>query len=261
MSMGGLQKYHERGERRLFDSNDYVLVRIDGRSFHSYCRGLRKPFDEDLMTAMNQTTKALAKEVAGFRLGYVQSDEISLLITARPGPPAPNKSSELWMGGNLAKLVSLTASIATAKFNQIRCQQGFDKLAHFDSRVWAFRGNEAGRQLTADYFKWRRDDAIKNSISMAASVRFSPRELHGVNRDDRMEMLKEAGHPWDELPERFRFGRAVVKKTVAQEVSYFDKRLGEVSHITADRTKVKGFTPKERNQMSEYIPRIWAEND
>jgi len=56
-----------------------VIIRIDGRAFHTLTRGLKKPFDNILIGAMQETMKYLCENIQGCVFGYTQSDEISLL--------------------------------------------------------------------------------------------------------------------------------------------------------------------------------------
>lgn len=176
-----VMKELEHRHRRKLSPKDYVLIRIDGRAFHSFTRGLDKPFDLDLRSTMIHTAVALCENIQGVRLAYTQSDEISLLITAWKDPSEDNSKSQLPFGGVEAKLVSLSASIATAAFNSKWAEIGRnDKTAQFDSRVWTFPGTDEGFKLVLDYFKWRQKDAEANSVSMKAQSHFSHKMLHGV---------------------------------------------------------------------------------
>ena len=58
-----------------------VIVRIDGKAFHTYTKGLDKPFDNILSEAMNYVCRKLVETVQGCKFAYTQSDEISLLLT------------------------------------------------------------------------------------------------------------------------------------------------------------------------------------
>ena len=57
-----------------------VIVRIDGKAFHTYTKGLDKPFDSTLSEAMNYVCRKLIETVQGCKFAYTQSDEISLLF-------------------------------------------------------------------------------------------------------------------------------------------------------------------------------------
>ena len=58
-----------------------VIIRIDGKAFHTFTRGFKKPFDDVLVKTMQDTMKYLCENIQGCVLGYTQSDEISLVLT------------------------------------------------------------------------------------------------------------------------------------------------------------------------------------
>ena len=60
---------------------------------------------------MNYTAIELCKEVQGCKLGYVQSDEISLLMTNYE-----TTETQSWFENNIQKMVSVAASIAGVTF-------------------------------------------------------------------------------------------------------------------------------------------------
>src|SRR4051794_23880386 len=141
-----------------------VLARLDGRAFHTFTRGLPRPFDPRLTALMVATTKALVGEFDA-RVGYTQSDEISLLWQQ----PSPN--SQLPFGGRVLKLTSVLAATATAYFGRLlpdHLPEKRDAVPVFDGRVW----NVPTQDEAANYFLWREHDATKNSLSMAAQHHF-----------------------------------------------------------------------------------------
>lgn len=251
-SLGELMKEYEHAYRRQVSVEDYILIRLDGKSFHSYTRGLDKPFDSLFMEAMDETLLTLCREVPGVRFGYVESDEISLLITAFKNVTPSNSNSsgvqysELWMGGVEAKLLSLTAAIATATFNKVREEQKsvslsennlHPHLALFDSRLWTFPGTDEGKELVKKYFSWRRRDSVKNSVTMAALTHFSHKALHRKNTEEKIIMLNNIGTPWEALPEEFRFGRYSHKVEHDETVTYLHKKTGVTDTIDVKRKK------------------------
>lgn len=56
-----------------------ILVRLDGKAFHTFTKGLQRPFDKRLSDLMVDTTKFLVEQ-SNATVGYTQSDEISLAI-------------------------------------------------------------------------------------------------------------------------------------------------------------------------------------
>jgi len=151
-----------------------IYARIDGRSFSRFTRGMGRPFDGRMTAAMVETTKHLVHETHA-RIGYTQSDEISLVWLSE------NPESDLLFSGKVQKMVSVLASMAAAKFAVV-CPAGFeDRLPHFDCRVFQL----PSREEASSALLWRAMDARKNAISMVAQSKFSPKALHGKAEADR----------------------------------------------------------------------------
>jgi tRNA(His) 5'-end guanylyltransferase len=203
-----------------------IIIRIDGKAFHSYTRGLERPFDQGLSDDMDATTKFLCENIQGAKMGYVQSDEISILVT-----DYDDLSTNAWFDNNLQKMCSISASLATSKFNQLRLSRRFRnmmdpemeidvnvsiaadmigkfKSAQFDSRIFIIPESEE----VVNYFIWRQQDATRNSISMAAQSMFSHKELQGKSTSDMQDMMMlQKGVNWNDYPARFKRGTSVVK--------------------------------------------------
>ena len=176
-----MKRDYESRTRFLLPRRTYTLLRIDGKAFHTYTRGCTRPCDLELMADMDTAAAALCKEAQGAALGYVQSDEISVLLT-----DFNDTGTEAWFDGNLQKLASISASIVTAHFNTARFARGVtDKLAVFDARVWTI----PARVEVENYFIWRQQDATKNAISMTAQAHFSHASLPGLSTDRMQERL------------------------------------------------------------------------
>lgn len=192
MSLGTRMKGYENSFRAYLPQRMPVIVRIDGAHFHTYTRGADKPFDETLAKAFWETCKYLAKNIMGCKLVYHQSDEISLLLTNYD-----KLSTQSWFDNNLQKIASVSASMATAKFNEVMRSINPDKeLATFDARAFVVPRDEV-----ANYFTWRQQDASKNSISMVAQANYSHRELQGLDGKTMQDKLMlEKGINWNNLP-------------------------------------------------------------
>lgn len=182
-----------------------MLCRIDGKCFHTFTRGLGRPYDERLSNLMVDTAKSLLKETHA-NCAYTQSDEISLCwYTGRI-------DAEQFFGGKAQKVASICASIATAFFNShlSRIPEKDGELALFDARVWELPNiHEA-----ANYFVWREQDATRNSIAMAAQSVYSHKELYDRNCSEMQEMLFQKGINWNDYPRFFKRGTYVRKRIV-----------------------------------------------
>lgn len=158
-----------------------VYVRLDGRAFHTFCRGLDKPFDMEFVAVMREVCQDLVKQTNA-KLGYVQSDEISL---------AWEDMSKASFDGRLFKLTSVLASMATVSF-VLNCMK-YPKLKekvenlkpNFDCRVFQL----PNMVELANAFVWRENDAARNAVSMVAQANFSHKELQGKSTAEMNEML------------------------------------------------------------------------
>lgn len=185
-------KGYEHSNRVFLTERSPVIIRIDGNNFSAYTKNAKKPFDQDLAEAFWETCKYLAENIMGAQLVYHQSDEISILITNYS-----KTTTQSWFKNNRSKLESISASLATAKFNEVMRKKYPDKeLAVFDARAAVYPVHEV-----TNYFIWRQQDAIKNSISMVAQAAFSHNSLHKLNGLQlREKLLAEADIDWNELP-------------------------------------------------------------
>lgn len=171
--------------------NSSVLVRVDGRAFHTWTKGLDKPYDITLINCMANAAMDVAKEMAGFKLAYVQSDEATFLIT-----DTDSHETQGWFDYKVNKLVSVTASAFTAYFNR-EASWKFDRdhqLAMFDAR--AFVVPEAD---VPNAFIWRQQDWERNSLQMAAHWYYSQADLRGKSSAQMHEMLHKFGFNWAHL--------------------------------------------------------------
>lgn len=216
---------YENRTRYFLPRRTYTLVRIDGKAFHTYTRGCERPYDLDLMADMDATAIALCESMMGARLAFVQSDEISVLLTDFSTP-----QTEAWFDGGLQKICSISASIATAYFNQCRIRRASVeegekvRLAYFDSRVWTI----PLRHEVYNYFLWRQQDASRNSVSMTATTHFPHARLEGKSVNEMQEMLwQEKGINWNDLPVGFKRGRLIERVVTVKDISYVDRRTGE----------------------------------
>jgi tRNA(His) guanylyltransferase len=178
----------------------YTILRLDGKAFHSYTRGLERPYDRALMADMQATAEFLCGEIQGAAFAYTQSDEISVLLT-----DFKTESTDAWFDGNLQKMVSVSASLATGKFNALRCGTKTDRLAFFDSRALVI----PDRTEVYNYFVWRQKDATRNSLLMLAQSLYSHSEMHQKGWSELHEMCFQKGHNWADLDSQAKRGSLI----------------------------------------------------
>ena len=184
-----------------------VYVRIDGRAFHTFTRGLDKPFDPDFAWTMKETTKHLHDKTNAF-ISYVQSDEISLCYL---------EPSKMPFETRIFKLESVFAGMASAAFcvygMKTKLKDRIEKfIPHFDCRVCQMPLEEIPNMLL-----FREHDCLKNAITLVALEHFSNNQIHKKNGDDKIDMLKSIGVDFNrDIDEDFRYGvwfrRAIFQK-------------------------------------------------
>ena len=124
-SLGDRIKQYESVSRIKLPKRSYIMCRIDGKAFHTYCNGLIKPFDGGFINDMDATAAYLCKNIMGAKFAFVQSDEISILLT-----DFESIQTQSWFDNNLQKMCSVSASMATAKFNQLRVIRTIEDSVH-----------------------------------------------------------------------------------------------------------------------------------
>lgn len=177
-----------------------VLVRIDGRRFSRFTRSFRKPFDPDLSGAMRETCRLLVEET-GARVGYVQSDEISLVLERR------HEEDALPFSGRSQKIASTCASLATAAFMRALLGSHPDRvlegLPRFDARAWSV----PDRVEAVNAVLWRVQDARKNGVSAACRTVATPSEMRGLSGPEMIELMRGRGVAFEtDFPEADRLG-------------------------------------------------------
>ena len=212
--------------RITLPKRSYTIIRIDGKSFHSYTRGLVRPFDAGLISDMDATAAFLCKNIMGAKLAYVQSDEISVLLT-----DFDERDTQAWFDNNLQKMATIAASMATSEFNRLRLKRdlktvedvGEFRMAMFDARVFQI----PQRTEVFNYFVWRQQDAIRNSISAMAQSLYSHRDLEGRSSLEKKEMIQQKNQDWESLTNREKRG------TIIGKVAYVDGKQSEIFETDA----------------------------
>lgn len=198
---------YENRTRYMLPRRTHTIIRLDGKAFHTYTRGLQRPFDMDFVSDMSKTAEVLCRQVQGCKLAYVQSDEISLVLTDTETP-----TTQAWFDNNLQKLVSVSASIATAYFNHYRILTGMKTgssvdPALFDSRAFTIPASPE----VINYLIWRQKDALRNSVQMAAQSVLGHSRCHGLNAARLQEAMWAEGTNWNDYPDECKRGSMVVR--------------------------------------------------
>lgn len=207
-SLGDRMKSYEDATRSGLVHKVPVIGRLDGKAFHTFTRGLERPYDPRMHQCMWATAEELCKTVQGCKLAYVQSDEISLLLTDDATP-----NTDAWFDYDLRKMCSVAASTATRAFIRAMAEHLPDRFRDFqfpdfDARFWNLAQAEV-----PNYFIWRQQDASRNSVNSLGQFYFSHRELQGKSVTEVQDMLMlQKGINWNDCPTPQKRGAALVKQ-------------------------------------------------
>lgn len=208
-SLGDRMKQYEDVNRFHLPTKMPVIIRLDGKAFHSYAKDFEKPFDQDLMNMMNEVAVYLCKNIQNAKMAYTQSDEISILLV-----DYEDYKTSSWFDANIQKIVSVSAGMASAKMTELSYNAlGHTKIAVFDSRVFVLPQHEVN-----NYYIWRQQDWERNSIQMLAQSLYSHKELQGKNSSQLHELCYQKGKNWADLHNHLKNGRVVTKREITKLV-------------------------------------------
>ena len=152
---------------------------------------------------MRNTMLHLCENIMGAKLGYTQSDEITLLIT-----DDDTFETDAWFGKNLQKIVSVSAAMATYYFNKEVAVRVSEETASPGLKIAYENGRQAffdaraflvPREEVINVFEWRQQDCTRNSIQSVGQSVFSQKELHCKSCNDIQNMLfTQKGINWND---------------------------------------------------------------
>ena len=227
-------KEYEKRNQYYLQKRTPVAIRVDGRSFHTFTKGFQRPFDDILMKSMQETAKYMCENIQGAKFAYVQSDEITIILT-----DYDTLETDSWFNYRTDKLCSISASMATMAFNKFfrknvenfvqdcatdyetqglcgegtveyelckTYQKAAEKGAIFDARCFNIPKEEV-----TNLVYWRQLDATRNSIQMVGQANFSHKELQNKSCNDIQDMLHEQkGINWNDYPTVCKRGTAII---------------------------------------------------
>jgi tRNA(His) 5'-end guanylyltransferase len=223
-SLGDRMKSYEDAYRISLPIRMPLIIRIDGKAFHSYTKGCQRPVDNNLLNCMNETAAYLCKNIQNVQLAYVQSDEISLLLVNYK-----ELDSQSWFDNNLQKIVSISSALASSYFTSISDKIfGKIKLAQFDARAFVLP-----KEDVCNYFLWRQQDATRNSVQMLARSLYSHKECDNKNNSELQELCWQKGINWNDCPAFQKRGRCLIKTFKPKTV----ENPKTLEKITVDRSE------------------------
>ena len=224
-----MKENYENRSKTYLTRRTPCIIRLDGKAWHSFTRGFKRPYDKILHEAMNDTVKYLCENIQGCKLGYTQSDEITLILT-----DFDTLTTDAWFDYSVQKMCSISASMATLAFNKalqkhadefvnsvaalqdfnieqkylVALQKALDRGALFDSRCFSIPESDLQNILV-----WRQQDATRNAIQMLGQTYFSQKELDHKTTSMIQEMLfTQKGINFNDMPTEFKRGVCCVKR-------------------------------------------------
>ena len=263
-----MKEYYENIPKTKLMRRCPVILRIDGKAFRTFARGLQKPFDEVLVKTMQETMKYLCENIQGCVLGYTQSDEITLVLV-----DYKKITSQAWFDYEVQKMCSITASMTTMAFNKFfrdnvgdylyenydeqyladyieTLQNAVDKGAMFDCRCFNIPKEEV-----TNCIYWRQLDASRNSIQMVGQANFSHKELQNKSCNDIQDMLMvQKGINWNDLPIYQKRGSCCVRNHMISEPysnRMLDKNAGENEWVIDKNIPI--FKGEDRKYIDDLV--------
>lgn len=253
-----MKEFYENRSKTYLTRRTPIIIRIDGVAFHTFTRGLKKPYDSLFIKAMQLTCKDLCQKIQGCKLGYVESDEISLLLT-----DYDTLTTDAWFGYSVQKMCSVAASMAAMYFNRnfAKCVEEFYKNnvednwrededekyynnvllkkvemgGYFDARAFNIPESEV-----VNYFIWRQNDASRNSIQGLAQAHFSQKQLQNLNNSQLQDKLMlEKNINWNDYTTVEKRGTCVKRISVDWTID------NNIPIFTKDRNYVEEVLPKD----------------
>ena len=258
--LGTRMKEYEKRNQYYLQKRTPVAIRVDGRSFHTFTKGFKRPFDDILMKSMQETAKYMCENMGNAKLAYVQSDEITIILV-----DYDTLETDCWFNYRTDKLCSISASMATMAFNRVfvknvdewgrltfpnwdeggtneevdvdllklndAYQRAIGKGAMFDARCFNIPKEEV-----TNLIYWRQLDATRNSIQMVGQANFSHKELQNKTCNMIQDMLHEQkGINWNDYPTVCKRGTACIKNR--KIIEYLDEFKVTAKLIDSTKTE------------------------
>jgi tRNA(His) 5'-end guanylyltransferase len=234
-TLGDRMKAYEKVPSVNLMKKTPVIMRLDGKAFHNYTKQFKNEgtFSTVLKRAFMHSTFELMQNIQGARLAYMQSDEVSILLS-----DWRQINTDAWFKYGVQKMVSVASSMFTTYFNRELYPDY--TAAFFDARVFNLPPHEA-----VNYFIWRQQDATRNSIQMLGRSYFSHKEIHGKNSSQIQDMLmKEHNVNWNDAETMFKRGSSIT--------SFYDDN----KRMTLEMDTEPPIFTQDREYIDRYIREI-----
>lgn len=280
-----MKEFYEQIPKTKLMRRTPVIIRIDGKAFHTFTRGFKRPFDDVLIKTMQQTTKYLCENIQGCVLGYTQSDEITLVLV-----DYQRFETSAWFDYEVQKMCSIAASMTTMAFNKFFMKNvdewGYSNLPNYseggtnepvDEKLMElcncyWKAIEKGAMFDARVFNipkeevtncvyWRQLDASRNSVQMVGQANFSHKELQHKSCNDIQDMLMtQKGINWNDFPTYQKRGTCVIKsdetETITEDNIGTDGSILGTTRIVCSKWIIDKDIPIFKGDGRDYIEKL-----
>lgn len=202
-------------EKSHFIKRIPVIVRIDGKSFKNFTKqevfyiNEKYDFSNIIIDGLVFAANNCLESGNNAKCAYIQSDEISILLT-----DFDYLNTEPLFNYDKEKIISYFTSVVSNSFNDymnlFRKSNSIIrpiKIANFLTKAHNYPEDDV-----VNYFVWRQQDAIRNSISKFCRNFYSDNEMHCKNQSNMHEMLYQKGMNWaTDLDDKFKNGVFIYK--------------------------------------------------
>ena len=194
-SLGDRIKRYETAYNAVMTPHSVVIIRVDGKGFHTFTKGCEKPFDQKIIDSMATATIECASKIGGFKLTYTQSDEATFMLT-----DFDNLNTQGWFNYEVNKIISITASMFTVYFNKVYGSTD----AFFDARAFIVPVDD-----WQNVFIWRQRDWERNLIQMVTRANFTHTECSHRKIPELKSNLHYIGVDYDNFSDQHKYGTFV----------------------------------------------------
>ena len=251
-----MRRNYEFPYRFFLTKRTPVIIRIDMNNSHSFTYSMKKPFDPIFIESMHNTGIALCEQLTNIEFAYVQADEINLLLL-----DSKKNSLGQWLDGNLQKMVSTAASIATIEFNRAYTHA---ILSHneLDNEITEQYSSKINKMIfdacafnipeseIVNYFIHRQTECSKNSVSIIGKYYFSVDKLQNLNTLNIQEKLKSIGINWNELPTFFKRGICTKRESYVVKDEYKNEDIQRFRWVVDYEIPVFA---REKEYINQYL--------
>lgn len=198
--------------------NTYIVVRIDGHSFHRFTavHKFQKPNDVRNMHLMNEAAKVVLQEFDDIFLAYGQSDEFSFAFR-RDSTRYGRRSDKI-----STNVVSLFTAAYVKNWNVHFAGLDLEIIPSFDARCVVY----PSFQNLRDYFSWRQADCHINNLYNTAFWELIQNPTSNLSETAAQEVLKTTdsaaknellfnfGVNYNNLPDMYRKGSVLSRDSI-----------------------------------------------